>query len=224
MKWQKISNISKINFGSPLIIVYCKCQPEMLDWFFSLLNENDLLYYSKFRNKTALQCRAVLRMLLSEYFNTLPNKIEILTTSKGKPYIANNPLSFNVSHSDSAFVIALSRKGRVGVDIEQLSGSEDIETMSDYAFSDFEKECVFLSGNKEQEFTAIWTLKEALLKALGVGLITKLNQVNVYEKLKKYKLSQLTFKCPEGETGSVVTEQMSLFKTSTVFFNLSFQQ
>jgi len=204
MKWQKIRSISNIDFDSDIIVVYGRFQLEMQDWFCTLLTEKELNYYSKFRNKTALQCRAVLRLILAEYCHTLPHEIDIRTTSKGKPFLADNALNFNVSHTNSAYIIVLSRSGRVGVDMEQLSGNEDFEAMADYAFSDFEKHQLKASTSKETEFETIWTLKEAFLKALGVGLTTKLNQINVYEKLTGYQLNHLTFICPGGETGSLV--------------------
>jgi len=210
MKWQKIRSLSKIDFDSDIIVVYGQLQPEMQDWFCTPLTEKELNHYSKFKNKTALQCRAVLRLILAEYFHTLPHEIDIRTTIKGKPFLVDNAVNFNVSHTNSAYIIALSRSGRVGVDMEQLSGNEDIEAMADYAFSDFEKHQLNAATSKETEFETIWTLKEALLKALGVGLTTKLNRINVYEKLKCYRLNHLTFKCPKGETGSVVAKNLPL--------------
>lgn len=219
MKWQKIRSLSKIDFDSDIIVVYGQLQPEMQDWFCTLLTEKELIHYSKLRNKTALQCRAVLRLILAEYCHTLPHEIDIRTTSKGKPFLADNALNFNVSHTNSAYIIALSRSGRVGVDMEQLSGNEDIEAMADYAFSDFEKHQLNAATVKETEFEAIWTLKEALLKAFGVGLTTKLNQINVYEKLTGYQLNHLTFICPQSETGSVVANGNlhSLIKSSYIY-------
>ncbi len=171
MNWLKANNLSEIDFSAQTIIVYAKYQPECTEALTALLNEAERLHYSKFRYKAALQCRAVLRLLLSEYLKVSPHDFDIRTTIKGKPFLANYPVFFNVSHTHSAYIIAISKLGRIGVDIEQLVGNEDIEAMADYAFSAYEKQKVFSSHSEPQEFEKIWTLKEALLKAIGVGLV-----------------------------------------------------
>jgi phosphopantetheinyl transferase len=69
-------------------------------------------------------------------------------------------------------------------------------------------------------FTKIWTLKEALLKAAGIGLVDRLNQVNVHEILMHYKLNFTSFACPHNETGSVVYSGMPCQKSGIRYFNL----
>jgi len=213
MKWLKANNLSEIDFSAHTIIVYAKYQPECTEALTALLNEAERLHYSKFRYKAALQCRAVLRLLLSEYLKVSPQDFDIRTTIKGKPFLANYPVFFNVSHTHSAYIIAISKLGRIGVDIEQLVGNEDIEAMADYAFSAYEKQKVFSSHSEPQVFEKIWTLKEALLKAIGLGLVPNLHQINVYEKLKNYNLNHLTFVCPEGETASIVVTDLTTIKS-----------
>ncbi len=212
MNWLKANNLSEIDFSAQTIIVYAKYQPECTEALTALLNEAERLHYSKFRYKAALQCRALLRLLLSQYLKVSPHDLYIRTTTKGKPFVANYPIFFNVSHTQSAYIIAISKIGRIGVDIEQLVGNEDIEAMADYAFSVYEKQKVFSSTSEPKEFEKIWTLKEALLKALGVGLVPNLHQLDANEKLKNYNLKNITFSCPEGETASIVATELTKLK------------
>lgn len=204
MNWQTVKDLNNIQITDNLIVVYGKCHPENADMIANNLNENEKFKYKKYRNKTPLECRAVLRILLSKYLNTPPEKIAILETKSGKPYIEHNALFFNVSHTDSAFLIAISKMGRIGVDIELLSGNEDLNSLTDYVFSDDEKLMHFDPGDENRYFLKIWTLKEAFLKATGIGLVNDLKRVNTYTILQKYKLNFSSFVCPDNETASIV--------------------
>jgi phosphopantetheinyl transferase len=185
MTWQNICNLNEINATENLVLLYGRS-------------------YDGHANKTAPECRALLRMLLSRFLNLPPEHIVIQKTKSGKPFVENKGLFFNVSHSDSSYLIAVSRMGRIGVDIECLTGNEDLVSMADYAFSEHEKRVCFETDDRIMNFTKIWTLKEALLKATGSGLADNLAQQDVFEKLYRYKLDSISFLCPENETASVV--------------------
>lgn len=81
----------------------------------------------------------------------------------GKPFFPDLPqLHFNLSHSGPLVLCALSDEGEVGVDIELIKPRRPRlprYVMSDDEFSAFD-------GSWE-EFTRIWTLKEAYTKYLG---------------------------------------------------------
>ncbi|MBS0258080.1 4'-phosphopantetheinyl transferase superfamily protein [Agrobacterium tumefaciens] len=88
----------------------------------------------------------------------------------GKPFLVNaGPLDFNLSHGGNWVVVAFSRSGRVGVDVE----SEREE--------DFWKEITsaFLApmDAKNVGFLKMWTAKEAAVKADGAGLVIPLTEV-----------------------------------------------
>ena len=82
------------------------------------------------------------------------------------------PISFNVSHSGKHGLIAIAPKGRLGVDIEERTDRRDFDRLIEAAFgpdeqTDLKRERA--SGNV-QLFYKLWTVKEALIKALGTGL------------------------------------------------------
>ena len=86
----------------------------------------------------------------------------------GKPYIINNvseKLCFNVSHSGETISVALSRSLDLGVDIEYISEDEYKETY-DLMFTKEEQDYLV---KYPKEFYTLWTLKEAYLKAYGLG-------------------------------------------------------
>ena len=86
----------------------------------------------------------------------------------GKPYIINNlskKLYFNISHSQKTTCIAVSTSLDIGIDIEYISQDEHKETY-DIMFTKEEQN--YLTKNPKKFYT-LWTLKEAYLKAHGLG-------------------------------------------------------
>jgi 4'-phosphopantetheinyl transferase len=116
--------------------------------------------------------RAVLRKLISIYTG-LPNKeIKFQKGINGKLSVPNSELKFNVTHSKSDIVIALTLANEIGVDIESRDRLVDHNKLIDTFFSENEK-TVFDKLEeimKPQSFINCWTRKEAILKAKGVGL------------------------------------------------------
>lgn len=97
-------------------------------------------------------------------------KIEYLFNSHGKPYIAGNPLYFNVSHCGSIIAAAFCTE-QIGVDIEFVRDFSDAVVRR--YFTDDEKSYIDGSKGDEQScerFFEIWTAKEAFLKFCGVGI------------------------------------------------------
>jgi 4'-phosphopantetheinyl transferase len=81
------------------------------------------------------------------------------------------PISFNVSHGRSHGLIAVAPRGRLGVDIEERRARDDLEDLAEAVLGpNEEREFAQLCGNaRSRFFFRMWTLKEALIKALGLG-------------------------------------------------------
>jgi len=212
MKWVKsvkIPDLSKER--ESLVIIYATdYQSNLLD-LKKILLPQELAYTDRLRNedqkRTWLSCRATLRLILGAYLNKKPFEVELRIGRFGKLYLPESNLYFNVSHSNDAFLLGFSFGGRIGIDIELLNGSEDLPSMVKYAFSEIEAQyCQY--GENPVRFTEIWTSKEALLKAAGVGMVDCLSSITVSENvtndISRYKLKQKSFLCPNKETGSIV--------------------
>lgn len=90
-------------------------------------------------------------------------------TETGVPYLAEYPkLSVSISRSDGASMVGVSTAGRVGVDVERMWPIA-FEAMLSIVATDAERAHV-LTGEGYDRFFRLWTLKEAVLKAMGVGL------------------------------------------------------
>ena len=88
--------------------------------------------------------------------------------NSGRPFLQDCPADFNFSHSDGVSVAALTLNGRVGVDIERQTPLELGELK--LAFSPDEWNSVLAASEPVEFLLHLWTTKEAVLKADGLGL------------------------------------------------------
>src|SRR5262249_21906290 len=105
-----------------------------------------------------------------------PAAIEFSYGPRGKPSLAgrfeSNSLGFNLSHSGERALLAVSRGGRLGADIEETRPIDDHTKIAERFFSAGEKTVMrALPPNESLEgFYRCWTCKEAYVKATGDGL------------------------------------------------------
>ncbi len=121
-------------------------------------------------------CRAALRAILHEELRCSNEGLAFGELRHGKPFALVDgtpvPISFNVSHSGGHGLIAVAPKGRLGVDVEERTDRRDFDRLIEAAFGpneqiDLKRE---RASGKFQLFYKLWTVKEALIKALGTGL------------------------------------------------------
>ncbi len=118
--------------------------------------------------------RAQLRLVLGLYSGTAPAQLTFSTNSYGKPALAGEAaaqdLRFNVSHTRTLVACAVTRRHEIGVDVEAL-GDPPFE-IADRFFAAPEIAALALlpAAARPQAFYDTWTLKEAFIKARGVGL------------------------------------------------------
>lgn len=127
--------------------------------------------------------RGTLRSILARYRDTLPSRIEFSYGVHGKPElkVESGGISFNLAHSGEIALLAVTKRGDVGVDIESLRTLDNAERIIERFFSASEQ-CEFLALPESERFAAFylgWTRKEAFLKAKGTGLATRLDSFDV---------------------------------------------
>jgi len=140
----------------------------------ALLNEEERRRAARFLSEAPRQqfiaARATLRCLLGRILGLAPEQLIFASTATGKPILAalpaELPLHFNLSHSGRAMVLAVCRDHEVGVDLEWLRPRENYRQLAERYFTPEE----VASATDLRSFYAIWTRKEAVLKALGLGL------------------------------------------------------
>src|SRR5215467_2905551 len=96
----------------------------------------------------------------------------IETEKSGKPFAADETgrtsLGISASHSGSRFALACASDGAIGVDIE-FHRERDFMALARHAFGTGEQ--ALISAGGAPVFYRIWTLREAIAKATGAGLV-----------------------------------------------------
>jgi 4'-phosphopantetheinyl transferase len=101
----------------------------------------------------------------------------IQTNAFNKPFL-NEDIDFSISHSGRYAICALSKDGRLGVDVEKKDRQFDLALLGDI-LSPEEMGYVLGSNDKCDAFFRIWTRKESLIKADGRGFsASPLDQIN----------------------------------------------
>jgi 4'-phosphopantetheinyl transferase len=114
-----------------------------------------------------------LRQTLGWYLGTPPEAVRITTTELGRPALdAAWGLDFSASHSHGDAVVAVTRGGRVGVDIERARRLDDVLDLIDGNLTDREASWLRAADTRSRSrvFLELWTRKEAVVKAIGTGL------------------------------------------------------
>ena len=123
-----------------------------------------------------LLARALVRVLFSAYTGVPPADWRFVAGPYGKPALVGPavglPLAFNLSHTPGLVAAAFTAGAEVGVDVERLARRTATMDVARRFFA--RAEVAWLErapeAEREETFFAFWTLKEAYLKARGLGL------------------------------------------------------
>lgn len=129
-----------------------------------------------------ITARGQLRHILSAYLSQQPAALRFEYTSHGKPSLAGaHDLNFNLSHSGTLALYAVTRSRELGIDIESIRPDFSGIDIAEHYFSKNEV-AVFrkLPENLHSgAFFTCWTRKEAYIKAIGEGLSCPLDTFDV---------------------------------------------
>jgi 4'-phosphopantetheinyl transferase len=114
----------------------------------------------------------MVREVLGGYLNCPPESVPLVFEATGKPLIDGNPLQFNLSHSERIAALAVSRVGRVGIDLEKRRAMDNAASLVERFFNPIEHAAyqALPEEQKDDAFFCMWTRKEAILKAIGQGI------------------------------------------------------
>jgi 4'-phosphopantetheinyl transferase len=114
-----------------------------------------------------------LHRVLARY---VEHPVTIVLGEHGKPALEDGRLAFNVTHSGSLALIAVSHEGPLGVDVEVHRVIDHVAQLAKRYFTPAEAELVAADPSA---FFRLWTRKEAWIKAQGGGLTIPLDTVDV---------------------------------------------
>lgn len=153
--------------------------PALEKSFLALLDERETLRVERFTAKHArdqhLTGRAVLRLLLAQYLGESPIAIRLAQADEGKPEFAGEiplGLQFNITHKPGMVALGFVCGPRIGIDVEALDANHATTAIAERFFSAPEIEQMRALRGEEAvaRFYQYWTLKEAYIKALGLGM------------------------------------------------------
>jgi 4'-phosphopantetheinyl transferase len=117
---------------------------------------------------------ALKRLCLSRYAGVDPRAWRFVVGERGKPEIAEpaSALRFNLSHTDGLVACLVAEGIDVGVDVETTARRTDTDAIASRFFAEPEVAALLAlpASEHKRRFFEYWTLKEAYIKARGLGL------------------------------------------------------
>jgi 4'-phosphopantetheinyl transferase len=127
-----------------------------------------------------LAAHAGARLLLGSLVDRPASALRFESSAHGKPILVAGPedLDFSLSHARGAVAVAAA-SAPVGVDIEPLREIADMDSISEIALAAEERKILRSApaALRSRLFLRYWTLKEAVLKAAGLGFTIPPNTV-----------------------------------------------
>lgn len=156
--------------------------------------------------KKFFMSRKILRDVLAYYTKIPPEKIVFSIGKNGKPYLAETPIQFNLSHSGDCLLMAVTAENEIGVDVECVRKTQDFLALAQRFFARSEYEAILKYLHEDERMAAFyrcWTRKEAFIKATGLGLSFGLSDFEVLvDHLSEEKSALLSIKNDNAESKS----------------------
>lgn len=160
----------------------------------ALLDDAEMARWHRFlsaraRREFALS-RAALRVNLAERLGCANRQLSFTYLEHGKPVARVDGLrvaiGFNVSHSGRHGLIALAAHNGIGVDVEERVSQRDLVGIGSLVYGPEERRLLATAANRERVhvFYRLWSMKEALIKALGTGFSLSPSRFEVPEAMQ----------------------------------------
>jgi 4'-phosphopantetheinyl transferase len=141
--------------------------------------------HSELGKRRFISSRGILRSILARYLEVSPGEVSFRYGSYGKPFLAksfeNAGMEFSLSHSRDSMILGVTLEQRIGVDAEYSTRLPETQAIARKFFSSEESELIQSSVGdaRDEAFFRIWTGKEAVLKANGLGLTQRLSEIAI---------------------------------------------
>jgi 4'-phosphopantetheinyl transferase len=169
--------------GSPTAVVWwaAPVAPASAPGLVRLLDVHERRRLDRFRRPADqaryLAAHALVRLVLGESVGAPAADLVFDRTCRcgeqhGKPVLPGGP-GFSLTHAGDLVGVAVHPGGPVGLDVEQVRELADLTAMAEHVRSPRE------TVTDADAFFALWTRKEALLKAVGTGLATPMSAITL---------------------------------------------
>lgn len=168
---------------------YCLLDPVpeiSIDWF-SLEEKEAIAKRDSYAQRTQfIKVHAFLKKVLERYTRQPANQIHFINGLYGRPMIKcdhfHPPFFFSLSYRHDYSLLAVANESCVGVDVERIEEIEDFFPFLTDNFSQNEQKRILAEESERQQLSllfALWTMKEAVVKSLAIGLPRKLSKYDL---------------------------------------------
>ncbi|WP_269584129.1 4'-phosphopantetheinyl transferase family protein [Roseibium sp. Sym1] len=162
-----------------------RCGSGDVDAALTVLSAEELDRYRKFHFAEDRRDYALAHALLRRTLNLLEPATDAQSwqfdaDGTGKPRISGRPnLDFSLTHARGLVACAVTNAGQVGIDAETEQRAVDVDLLAGEVCSPSEQRALagMAARGRTARFLDFWTLKEAFLKATGIGVATDLAAV-----------------------------------------------
>lgn len=118
---------------------------------------------------------ALVRLALSHLLDCPASRLDFSADPNGRPLLtrpAGTGAAFSLSHTRGLVACAVAAYGRIGIDVERVDRRVDVHAIARSRFAAAEAAALERCAPAERtaRFCELWTLKEAAMKATGLGL------------------------------------------------------
>ncbi|MFZ9034740.1 MAG: 4'-phosphopantetheinyl transferase family protein [Francisellaceae bacterium] len=149
-------------------------------WITDEILEASRSYKNNDKRREFIASQWLRRKVLSRHLGISARELQFYHDDRGRPFVLyqDATLDFNISHSGSWLVMAISESGKLGVDIERIKRRINTMEIAKRYFSEDEFQWLWSLPENERDkgFYRLWTLKEASLKLTGQGIAHGLDQ------------------------------------------------
>jgi 4'-phosphopantetheinyl transferase len=199
--------------------------------FYDFLSDSEKERANRFKHDIDYNCyisaHALLRIEISKLLNVKARSIVFDKNENGKPLISGFDLPFSLSRNKNLFAFSIGRSNQyLGIDIEQIMEDIDFNTISQNYYSFKEQQFIFkyaTIADQSRTFLEFWTRKEALLKAVGIGINTNLRNIQVLEGENLIDLEELQINSNSFKIMTVIINSTLLSIASSYDFIPNFQ-
>jgi 4'-phosphopantetheinyl transferase len=138
-------------------------------------------YHRRLDGDRFAAARGWLRRLLGSQSDCPPDEVRMITGEHGKPALVGADLRFNAARSGGKALYATSPTTEVGVDIEEIRATVDVDGMAATFFSPAERAVLASLPTAPRRAAAFrcWTRKEAYVKGTATGLTVPVDTLEV---------------------------------------------
>ena len=200
--WFPFRKVGAVNISQIDLTPHVTSEASALLWLDEEERERSNQFVHTGARRRFILCRAALRSILCANLRCSNAGLSFGELQHGKPYALVDgetaPISFNVSHSGRHGLIAVAPAGNLGVDIEERTIRRDFDRLIGAAFGRNEQPELLVERARGecQLFFKLWTVKEALIKALGTGLSLDPSEFEAPAEIRKGAVTSI-FRFPQ---------------------------